>query len=214
MEYYILQCYQNKKKECPEIKPVGKTFGYKAKVGSGICTIIMFVSCIIAIITMVQSSYFSFIGDFFIIGSIIGGTIIERKEQKKHLDQYIEMYQKKLEILEQILLVEFNINSKEKIEELINLYQRRLDEGKERRKKRNGIALTVLSVFASTLTISFENMNIIGLNFNGWIRIAVILVMVVFAECIWLWLVSNLDLTKEKYEMMINDLNGLLLTRY
>lgn len=133
---------------------------------------------------------------------------------KKNIWIYIDTYSKKIDILYNLLSVKFKIDSREKIEELINIYQIYIDERNKKEKARNGIILTIFSAFAGVLSISFVNMDIIGINFYNWLYIATILLIFVLGAGIWIYSFNLLGSLKKKYEMMIKDLRDLQLLKY
>ena len=63
------------------------------------------------------------------------------------------------------------------------------------------------------LTISFENMGLIGIDFVSWIYLATILLIFVSAAGIWIYSYTFFDSFKRKYELMIKDLKELLLIK-
>ena len=106
------------------------------------------------------------------------------------------------------------ITNKEKIEELMNIYQEYIDKETSKEKKRNSIILTIFSAFAGVLTISFENMGVIGIDFTNWLYVATFLLVFVAAAGIWIYSYTFFDTLKRKYELMIKDLKDLLLLKY
>lgn len=99
---------------------------------------------------------------------------VDSKYQRSHMDKYVNSHRIKLGILEKLLSTEFEIKTKEKLEELINIYQEYVDKKKEEEKKRKNIILTIFSAFAGILVVSFENMRLIGIDFVNWMSIAII----------------------------------------
>ena len=91
------------------------------------------------------------------------------------MDKYVDSHKKKIEVLDEVLESKFQINNKEKIEELMNIYQEYIDKETSKEKKRNSIILTIFSAFAGVLTISFENMGVIGIDFTNWLYVATFL---------------------------------------
>lgn len=59
----------------------------------------------------------------------------------------------------------------------MNIYQEYIDKETSKEKKRNSIILTIFSVFAGVLTISFENMGVIGIDFTNWLYVATFLLV-------------------------------------
>ena len=136
---------------------------------------------------------------------------VDNKDQRNHMDKYVDSHKKKIEVLDEVLQSKFQINNKEKIEELMNIYQEYIDKETSKEKKRNSIILTIFSAFAGVLTISFENMGVIGIDFTNWLYVATFLLVFVAAAGIWIYSYTFFDTLKRKYELMIKD---LLLLKY
>lgn len=136
---------------------------------------------------------------------------VDNKDQRNHMDKYVDSHKKKIEVLDEVLESKFQINNKEKIEELMNIYQEYIDKETSKEKKRNSIILTIFSVFAGALTISFENMGVIGIDFTNWLYVATFLLVFVATAGIWIYSYTFFDTLKRKYELMIKDLKDLLL---
>lgn len=130
------------------------------------------------------------------------------------MDKYVDSHKKKIEVLDEVLESKFQINNKEKIEELMNIYQEYIDNEISKEKKRYRIILAIFSAFAGVLTISFENMGVIGIDFINWLYAATILLVFVAAAGIWIYSYTFFDTLKRKYELMIKDLKDLLLLKY
>lgn len=139
---------------------------------------------------------------------------VDNKDQRNHMDKYVDSHKKKIEILDEVLESKFQINNKEKIEELMNIYQEYIDKETSKEKKRNSIILTIFSAFAGVLTISFENMGVIGIDFTNWLYVATFLLVFIAAAGIWIYSYTFFDTLKRKYELMIKDLKELLLLKY
>ncbi len=216
MEDYILKFYEKAKKECAEVEQGFERFDPKTRKKVIRCFIIMFASCVEMFLTLIiWPKQF-----WYLLGAVICVIVsfmlfkIDTKDEKIHLDQYADSYKKKLEILEHVLIKDFDINTREKMEELINLYQKYVDKKNNDEKKRTRIIWVIISAFAGVLTISFENMGIIGVDFQGWIYLASVLLILVAATSIWIYSYSLFGSLKGKYEMMIKDIRELLLIKY
>ena len=141
--------------------------------------------------------------------------IIERNQEKKYMDEYVHSYKKKIDILNTLVSSEFGINTKEKVEELINVYQEYIDKRNTENKVINKIITTLFSIFGGALSISFVNMNIIGLNIISWLYIAVIMLFIIGAVGIIIYSENLFGSTiRRKYEDMIRDLRYLQLIKY
>lgn len=76
------------------------------------------------------------LGVILLIVAVLSLLIIENKNEKKYMNNLIQSHNKKIELLDNILKKdEFQINTKEKIENLICIYQDYIDK-KMRKKKR------------------------------------------------------------------------------
>ncbi len=155
-----------------------------------------------------------FIGVVLCVISLFMFLGIDNKEQKEHMNKYVNSHKKKLEILDDVLSKEFGISTEEKVKDLIKIYQEYVDKKKEEKKRQNGIILTIFSAFAGVLTISFENIGVIGIDFTNWIYLATFLLVLVAAVSIWIYFYTYFDTLKRKYEWMIKDLKELLLIKY
>lgn len=216
MEYYILKCYQEAKNKCPDVDQGFDRFEPKIKKIVMTCFVAMFASCAEMIITMLllPKQLWYGIGIIIILIAMVVLITIDNKDEKNHMDKYVDSHKKKIEVLDEVLESKFKINNKEKIEELINIYQEYIDKENRKEKKRNRIILTIFSAFAGVLTISFENMGVIGIDFINWLYVATILLIFVAAAGIWIYSYTFFDTLKRKYELMIKDLKDLLLLKY
>lgn len=216
MEYYILKCYQEAKNKCPDVEQGFDRFEPKIKKMVKACLAVMFTSCAEIIFTMLlfPKQLWYGIGIIILLIATLLLITIDNKDQKNHMDKYVDSHKKKIEVLDEVLESKFKINNKEKIEELINIYQEYIDKETSKEKKRNSIILTIFSAFAGVLTISFENMGVIGIDFTNWLYVATFLLVFVAAAGIWIYSYTFFDTLKRKYELMIKDLKDLLLLEY
>ena len=215
MEYYILKLYQKEKKECSDLEQGFSRFGTKKKY-IVICLIIMMISMIEIIVTILlypkRLYYLEGTVLLMIAGSIL--TLINNKDQKDNVSKYANSHKKKIEILNNVLKNKFGIEGKDKIQELIDIYQDYVNKEVEKEKKYNRVIVAICSALAGVLTISFENMEQIGISFNSWIYLAVLLISFAALATLIIYTNTFLDTLKVKYEMLIKDLKELLLIKY
>lgn len=216
MEYYILKLYQSEKEKNPNVEQGFSRFQPKIKRIIISCLIIVFLSCFGMIATM-----FLFPHIVIYLLQILVCTIalfilfmIDNNDQKTNIDLYVDSHKQKIDILFNLLSTEFQINTKEKVEALIYIYQNYIDKRNKEEETRNKIILTIFSSFAGVLSISLVNMETIGLDFTSWLYIAVFLLILVGCAGIWIYSYSLFDSLKKKYEIMIKDLNDLLIMKY
>ena len=84
----------------------------------------------------------------------------------------------------------------------------------EEEKERNRIIFMMASAVAGILTISFENMDKIGINFSSWLYLAAILLIFTSIGGLWIYAYTYFESLKVKYESMIKDLKDVLLMKY
>lgn len=96
----------------------------------------MFAACAEMIVTMLlfTKQLWFFIGIALCMIAMFVLLGIDNRDQKEHMDKYVNSYKKKLEILKGVLVTELSINTKEKVEELINIYQEYVDKKKNEEK--------------------------------------------------------------------------------
>lgn len=215
MEYNILKLYQNKIQDSPEMENRINLLEHKVKIVVIVCFIAMIGGLIEALVTLIlfSNQLWYLIGFLFCIVAMFVLFMIDNKDQRNHMDKYIDLNKKKIDILEEVLS-DIALNNREKIEELISIYQEYIDKKNVEEKNRNQIIVIILSAFAGILTISFENMGLIGMNFTNWLYLATLLLFIVAVACIWIYTYKYYDMTKRKYEMMIKDIKELLLIKY
>ena len=236
MEYYIMKVYKDEKEKCPDIQNGFNQYDSKAKKGIIICFVKVYIKygiffLIVIIICFVEmilggiietlsmplqwKLIWQILGVILLIVAVLSLLIIENKNEKKYMNNLIQSHNKKIELLDNILKKdEFQINTKEKIENLICIYQDYIDKKNEEEKERNRIIFMMASAVAGILTISFENMVKIGINFSSWLYLAAILLIFTSIGGLWIYAYKYFESLKVKYESLIKDLKDVFLMKY
>ena len=216
MEYYVLKFYESAKQKCPEVEQGFNRLEPKIKKIAMLCLGVLFGACAEMIITVLlfPKHLWYFIGILFCVGALFVLIAIDNKDQKVHMDKYMGSHKKKIGILGSVLNTEFEINTREKVEKLIDMYQECVDGKKAAEKRCHSIIVALFSAFAGVLTISFENMGVIGINFTSWIYLATILAVLVAVAAILIYSSTFFDSLRGKEEMMIKELKELILLHY
>lgn len=216
MEYYIFKMYEKEKKNNQDIEPGFKRFPKQIKrIFKMFFTVMilggveMFVATIVA-----RQSLWSALGVIIVVVTAMVLAYIDARDQNKNMEKYIGSYQKKLELLYDLLVKEFNIDTRKKVDELIAVYQRNINKKEKEEKRRNKIAFTILTGVSGVLSISFANMDKIGIDFSGWVYLATVVSLLVVAGGSWVYFCSYFDPIKKKYESMIKDLRDMQLMKY
>lgn len=216
MEYYILKYYEKKLTGDNQIKEGFNRFSEKEKKWALIWLIGMVISASEMIITVLnfQKELWHLLGMGTSLICLLALYRLDTQNQKRYMKEHKESYKRRLEILAKILREEFNLDTREKIEELIEIYQEYVTGKNQEEKERKKIILLFFSACAGILTISFQNLGILGINFNAWILLAVLLLMFVGLITGWIYIYKYFEPLKGSYEMMIRDLKELLLIKY
>lgn len=209
MEYYLLKLYQEAKKRCPEVEQGFYRFSPKMRKIAIACLTIMFASIVEIIVATIgfENVQCAMVGAIICLVILPVLLYIDNSDERKHLDKYTKTHKKKLYILDKVLSDEFNIKSKDKIEELVIFYQECIDKWKEEQKRRNAMIIKAFTVFAGVLTWSFENMGVIGIDYIDWINWAIILIVFAAAMGLAVYVdTTYLNPLKKDYEIMIKEL--------
>lgn len=216
MEYYILKDYEKKLESDNQIKEGFNRFSEKEKKWAIIWFVVLTISLLVAIITLIKFQkelwYLLWLGISIIC--VLALWRLDTQNQKRYMREHKESYKRRLEILENILRQEFHLETREKIEELIEIYQEYVTRKNQEEKERKKIILLFFSACAGILTISFQNLGILGINFNAWILLAILLLLFVGLITGWIYIYKYFEPFKGSYEMMIKDLKELLLIKY
>lgn len=116
MEYYILKCYQEAKNRCSDVDQGFDRFEPKIKKIVIACLVAMFTSCAEIIFTMLllPKQLWYCIGIIILLIAMVILISVDNKDQRNHMDKYVDSHKKKIEVLDEVLESKFQINNKEK----------------------------------------------------------------------------------------------------
>lgn len=140
--------------------------------------------------------------------------ILDKVERNRNLAKYVELGKQKVDILDDLLLKKYGISTKEKVNELLMIYQNTIEEKKSEEKNRNKTLGTLYSAFAGILTISFSNLDVIEIDFEMWMRFALLLLIFLGGASFYAMVCTQYDPIKRKYSIMIKDLEEVRLLKY
>lgn len=213
MKYYILISYENERQKLKEKQKKMKKKNLKYT--SIVCLVLMlFMIVLLMLATLLQKKGFSIICSVILSICLMSFLIAEKKERKNYVQENIELYKEKIDILQKILIEKFNINTREKIEDLINIYQESVNKKIDKAKKRERLIVAIYSIVVSMLTVSLENMEIINLQFTDWLNLTVILLIIIMFAVVLIYFDTYFDPYKTKYELMIENLKELIILKY
>ena len=216
MEYYIMKMYLQEKEKREDLEQGFNRLSEKRK-----CHLLILIGIMtIAYVTMCLGLFYwsekiwTLIPAAVLILCVMGARVIKNNDEKENLDRYANTYEKKLAILQEILETKYGVNSKEKLVELINLYQRIVDAKEQEEKRKNTIVLTIFSVFAGICSITFTNLAVMGISFIQWLAVVIILLSLVFVVAFVIYTDILFDTIKKDYLGMIKDLEELKFKQY
>ena len=215
MENYVLETYHRELKQHPEL---GCGFDrFEAKIKRIVYFLIagMFGACIGLFVSFLRSSEWGvYISAAVCLCASFGLIYIDNRDRKEHMDKHIGLRKQKLGILKSILEQDYNLNSRTKIEELLNLYSAGLQKQIEEEKRHNGIILGIYSATVGVIAFSFQNAGSFGMDISSWLVFASILCIFAGLGCIWVYSFRIFNTMKRKLERMIKDIQDLLLLNY
>lgn len=216
MEYYIMKKYEDVRNNDTEVEKGFKRFSIKTRRIIYILFATMILGCIEMLVTLIvlPETVWFLVGMFFCIIPVIILLVMDNKDMKLHLDDYVKSYSKKLDLLDKVLKDSFGIDTKEKVIELVEKYKKDVDVREKEEKARNKLILTLFSGFAGILSVSFSNLDIIGLDFNSWIYLVAVMLIFIGGIGLWLYSFKYFDTIKKKYTYMIKDLEDLIFKKY
>lgn len=211
MEYYIYKLFEQKKAE----KGLGfNEISKKLRITLIGCVSIMICTMVLMVIFgyfIKQDVIYLVIVGIFLINSII--LIISMLVfDKKDIKEQANRYKVKIEILNGVLQ-DYQMDSREKIEQLVLMYEKYIEKEEVKENRVRKAILTIGTIVASILTISFQNMGLLGVDLAGWALLASMLIMVAFIIIIAIY-IDSYNSMKRKYENMIRDLKNVILLEY
>lgn len=214
MGNYIIRNYEDKIKEA-NIRLGFNRFSKKNKIIAIVSFILMILSSIVIFISLIGMFKKTGIvaGILFfcaVITIIILDTLDRRNNSNNHKDEYF----RKLKLLYSLLKEDFNIDTQEKVLLLKSQYQKYIDEQISKEKVRNKIIIGLFSALSGILSISLSNLETIGLDFYKWVFLAIILLISVISASVFIHMEKYIDSSKQKHQMMVNDLTFLILYKY
>lgn len=216
MKYYILILYQSKKEENPDVEQGFSRFQPTVRKIIIGCFTVMFLTLIGLIVMMffLHNIVLYVSGILIFAIAFLIAFVIDHNDQKNNMNRYVDSHKQKIDILYGLLSSEFQINTREKIEDLINMYQAYIDKKAKEEEKRNKFILKISYAFAGVLSFLFVNMEAIGLNLAGWFYLLILLSLCIGCAGICIYSSTFFDTLKKKYEIMIEDLKDLLLIKF
>lgn len=216
MEYYIMMEYQSAWEKNKDVEQGFSRFSSKTKKIVLISFVIMIISSIFTFIFMISvpKSIWATVSSIIFLTSILIMALAGNADMKNNLSKYSKSYQKKIDILDNILKQEFDNKVEEKIEKLIEMYKKEIDIFRESEQKRTRIITLIASALTGVLTVSFTNVDVIGIDFASWLNIAVILLLIAVWISAMIYSFNYVDSDRSKYEMMVKDLENLKFLKY
>lgn len=215
MEYYILKLYEEKKKE-NNLKIGINRFSKGKKIFMIILLILMIAFAILMtfFIFKYQDDLMFLKGMVPLVITVLTVLIIDSKDEKTNINNHIDEYKRKLNLLNEILQDTFAINSKDKIEKLLKIYKSFVEKKDKEDAARNKVIIALFTCLSTILSVSFANMEKIGLDFMNWIYIAAVLIIFVCILSIVIYNLKYYDSLRRKYNNIISDLESLIIYKY
>ena len=141
-------------------------------------------------------------------------ALINNKNEKDNINTNLAEYKRKIDILYNILKNDFCITDRNKLEHLIDLYKQDIEEQKIKTSQKNQIIVFLFSALSGILSITFTNMELMSIDFSGWVHFALSVVVGFILAIIIVYYLQILDSVSYKYENLIADLEYIYTTNY
>ena len=215
MEYYIMKFYEWKNKEAGIRLGINRFSKCKKIIVISllILMVLLFFGMIVLMTVLPNPVWFP-LGSILCVLAVLTLLILDNRDRRINAYQHVKEYNKKIDILDDILKTEFSIDSANKIDILINKYQGYIDKQTKDDKKKNKIIFTLFTALAGVLSTSFLNLDVIGIDFLSWLSIAMFLLLIIGFVSALIYCYRSFDTLRQKYETMINDLQYVKLRKY
>lgn len=216
MKDYIINKYETEKRNKENQngkKPLVSTKEDAAILFLFIAMILGYVEMIITF-TFFSNKLLPFVGIVVCFIVVVILSIIYSIDQKKWIDKNIERYYEDLDLLQKVLNDYFQIQSKEKIIELVNQYQKTFDLKEKKEKKLYNLIIPLISSLIGLASIFFNTSGIKGMGFRG--LLSFILMIIIFAAILrfGIYVFECFDKKTKRYKKMIERLEDLLFLKY
>lgn len=210
-----MKLYESKKKE-EGIKLGFNRFSTRKKIVVITLLVFLILSAIgeIVLLLIVPKDFWFLISMILCVIIAIILCIVDSKDQKINIINHTKEHKREINLLYKILLNDYKINSIEKLEILIQKYQKYIDKQNKAEKTRNRAIMTLLSGVLGILSISFSNLDTIGIDLYSWFCIVAFLLIIIGVISFWIYISKYFDSLKHKYEDMINDLEDVKILKY
>lgn len=212
MKLLLLNLYDNKKRDA-KLKLGINRFDNKEKIIVLTMFAIMILSAVLIIpIMFANNSVLLYLDLFVMILSVIIMYLIDNKNEKDNINNNLTEYKRKIDILHKILIDDFCITDRNKLEHLINLYKQDIEEQKIKSSQKNQIIVFLITALSGILSITFTNMELMSIDFNGWIHFALFVVVGFIIAIIIIYFLQILDSVSYKFKNLISDLEYIFTT--
>lgn len=215
LEYYIIKLYEYKINKT-EIKIGIDRLSNGKRLLTNILLFSMFVFVILMMLLLIAypNKFWFLLGlvPFFIVMLVL--AIMDTKDRKINAMKHFEEYNKRINLLYEMLIENFSIDNKDKLSIVISKFQEYLDLQNKEDKKRNKIITLILTFVSGLITASLD----IGVDFSKWLNFIVLLSVFASIASFFVFVVfyikKNLNTKIEKYKLIINDLEYIKLCKF
>ncbi len=219
LEYYILKLYEHKKNKSDIRLGINRFSPKKRGWAIGLLiSLFVFLLLMIVLLFILPNDFWFLFGLIPCLIAMIILLIMDKRDRKINIVQHVDEYNKRINLLYNMLKEYFSIDNKEKLSIIISKFQKYLDLQNKEEQKMNKIIVTILTSLSGIITTSLANLNSIGIDFSKWLNIIILLLTFV---CIASALIygafyfkKNLNSKIEKYESIINDLEYIQLCKF
>lgn len=97
---------------------------------------------------------------------------------------------------------------------MLKIYKSFVEKKDKEDAARNKVIIALFTGLSTILSVSFANMEKIGLDFMNWIYISAVLIIFVCILSIVIYNLKHYDSLRRKYNNIISDLESLIIYKY
>lgn len=219
IEYYIIMFYEQEKKE-KGIKIGSGRLSRGKRITMNILfgLLLLFVALITVLLIVFPNDLRILLGIIPVFAVLIALIIMDTRDKKINLKEHYEEYNRRIDLLRDILTGKFSINNKEKLSIVISKFQEYLLTQKKEDEKTNKILTGIITFVFGLVTTHFSTLDFIGGDIAKWLEVVLFILLFValvsFCVYVVLSVKKNLNTKIIKYRLILNDLEYIKLCRY
>lgn len=215
LEYYIIKLYEYKKNKSDIKIGINRLSNGKRRLTNILlCSMFVLLILMIFLLFVYPNNFWLLLGLIPISIMMIILTIMDTIDRNINVVQHLEEYNKRINLLYEMLIENFSIDNEDKLSTVISKFQENLDLQNKEDKKRDKIIMSLFTSVSGLITASLD----IGVDSSKWLNFIILLSVFASLASFFVFIVfyikKNLNTKIEKYKLIINDLEYIKLCKF